>query len=68
MSDKRFQAILAKNRIARELAEYANGELLLIDVVLADLQCIEEVLGEGNQPSVTDIFENNTDASAPFLM
>ena len=66
MSDKRFQAILAKNRIARLLAEYANGEPLLIDVVLADLQCIEDVVGQGNQPSVAAIFENNTDASAPF--
>ena len=68
MNDKEFQAILAKNRIARELAEYANGEPLMIDVVLADLQCIEEVLGRANQPSVTEIFEHNTDDSATFTI
>ena len=66
MDDRKFQAILAKNRIARELAEYANGEVLAIDVVLADLQCIEEVLGRDNQPSVTAIFENNTNLSTTF--
>jgi hypothetical protein len=60
-AEDKFEAILAKNRIARQLARLkATGEEISINVILEDLKAIEKVIGQSNQPSVEDIFENNT--------
>lgn len=61
MTDKRFRAILAKNHIARELADYQQSKLVSLPYILSCLEDIEKYIGEGNQPSVKDIYENNKD-------
>lgn len=56
MTDRKFNAILAKNIIAREvIKEEMNAKR-----IISCLKDIEDYLGEGNQPSVEDIVENNT--------
>ena len=59
MTDKHFDAILAKNQIARELKQKKD------DVSLTNIKnlllIIEEYIGEGNQPSVEDILESEQD-------
>lgn len=57
MSDKRFEAILAKNRIARELSSNEPN----LPVILVDLSVLEHYIGVGNQPSISDIYQNNSD-------
>lgn len=51
MTKKHFNAILAKNDIARELKK-DQPNLGFIKVCLLD---VEKYTGEGNQPSVTEI-------------
>lgn len=62
MKDLKFNAILAKNEIAREIAK---GELNVsrIESLLRD---IENYLGTANQPSVSEIISNNTDLDKQF--
>lgn len=55
--DSSFDAILAKNDIAREMKkEFPNR-----DIILARLFAIEDYIGKGNQPSVIAIFTSLTD-------
>lgn len=63
--DKLFDAILAKNEIARKLAQYKlnKEDELPIDYILYRLIDIELAIGTANQSSVRDIFDNNTDRS-----
>lgn len=56
MSDKHFDAILAKNDIARELSNPEPN----IGFIFSQLAVIEHFIGQANQPSVADIYENNT--------
>jgi hypothetical protein len=57
MKDKHFDAILAKNQIARELKQ--NREDISLNNIKKLLLVIEEYIGEGNQPSVEDILQSN---------
>lgn len=57
-SDKHFEAILAKNDIAREIKNYYNGEDIISEkFILNCLKTIEEFIGESNQPSIKNIIE-----------
>ena len=58
----KFNAILAKNEIAREIAK---GELN-VSRIESLLQDIENYLGTANQPSVNEIISNNTDLDKQF--
>jgi len=62
MKNLKFNAILAKNEIAREIA---TGELNVshIESLLED---IEKYLGTANQPSISEIISNNTDSDKQF--
>ena len=62
MNDLKFNAILAKNEIAREIAK---GELN-VSRIESLLQDIENYLGTANQPSVSEIISNNTDLDKQF--
>lgn len=62
MNDLKFNAILAKNEIAREIAK---GELN-VSRIESLLQDIENYLGTANQPSVNEIISNNTDLDKQF--
>lgn len=66
MKQKKFDAILAKNEIARELAEYVNSEYINVAYFYYKLQELENYLGVGNQPSVEEIINNNTDKEKQF--
>ncbi len=60
MTNKKFNAILAKNNIAREVKDYLNApigerEPIHISYIISELITIEEFLGEGNQPSIKSI-------------
>ena len=53
---KKFDAILAKNDIAREIKQLRNNqEPISFTAIKYALETIELFLGEGNQPSVNDI-------------
>lgn len=63
MTQKHFNAILAKNNIAREVREYFNApqgdrEPIRIGYMINELKAIEEYIGEGNQPSVDSIINS----------
>lgn len=65
MSKKKFNAILAKNNIAREIRDYKNcrvgcSERLNKHYIIECLKDIEDYLGESNQPCVIDIIEDKT--------
>lgn len=60
MSNKKFNAILAKNEIARQMKNYQQDGVS-IDRIMACLNDIEQVIGTANQPSVEDIWESNSD-------
>ena len=62
MNDLKFNAILAKNEIAREIAK---GELN-VSRIESLLQDIENYIGTANQPSVNEIISNNTDLDKQF--
>lgn len=62
MNDVKFNAILAKNEIAREIVK---GELN-VSRIESLLQDIENYLGTANQPSVSEIISNNTDLDKQF--
>ena len=64
MTDKKFNAILAKNEIARELKEGENGGMagevvISRGFVLACLRDIEAYLGQANQPTVDEIIDSD---------
>lgn len=55
---KNFNAILAKNEIAREIRDMTHKPTRChpsIVYLVHNLKIIEKYLGEGNQPSVQDI-------------
>lgn len=55
-TDKHFDAILAKNDIAREVRDsIQQGERMSTNAILYALNQIEAYIGESNQPSVNDI-------------
>jgi hypothetical protein len=56
MDKKQFEAILAKNNIARELR--AGKDNLSISFIAECLKDIEDYVGQGNQPCVADILED----------
>jgi hypothetical protein len=63
MNQKHFDAILAKNDIARELRELwkwenvitNSGGVIHFEYIKSLLKDIEAYIGEGNQPSAEDI-------------
>ena len=57
MTDKHFQAILAKNDIARELRSCDDQAGLNMNLIRAYLDNIEAYIGQGNQPSIKEIIE-----------
>lgn len=57
--DKHFNAILAKNAIAEELADYKKTGELNTDFIMRQLRDIEQYTGEMNQPSAQDTYENS---------
>lgn len=64
MTTKHFDAIVAKNNLARVVRgimrkEYAEMSELPWGQMLYDLQEIEHYLGVGNQPEVTDIVDSD---------
>ena len=64
MTNKHFNAILAKNNIARAIRDYKNApqgsvEPLSIIQIISDLCVIETYMGEGNQPSVNNIYDSS---------
>jgi len=62
MTKKHFEAILAKNMIACEIRDSrfgGSGEILInANVIIECLKDIEDYIGEGNQPCVSDIVED----------
>ncbi len=63
MTSKHFDAIIAKNNIARVLkglqaGEYAELNELPLRQLNFDLREIEIFIGEGNQPSISDIINS----------
>jgi len=69
--DAKFDAILAKNRIARELADLIReGKIRQSDirVILEDLTEIEDFIGEGNQPIAEDIIQVNSRRERQFTI
>jgi len=57
MTDKKFNAILAKNDIAREVRNYQNDNerYVSVDMIRNALRDIEKYIGEANQPKIDDI-------------
>lgn len=55
ISDKHFNAILAKNSIAREIRGCRDGETISTTAIVSDLKIIEEWIGQANQPSIEEI-------------
>lgn len=65
MKDLKFNAILAKNQIAREIAKSVT-EGISVSYIESLLEDIEKYLGTANQPSVSEIISNNTDSDKQF--
>ena len=62
MREIKFNAILSKNCIARELRNFKNfKEKISVDYVIARLQEIENFIGVGNQPNINSILKSNLD-------
>lgn len=57
-SDKKFNAILAKNEILRHLKK-ENISYGAFMCIIECLKNIELVIGEGNQPSINDIINSD---------
>lgn len=59
MTDLHFDAIIAKNNIAREIRDSRqHHEEINASWVEAQLAIIEQFIGEGNQPAISDILES----------
>jgi DNA-binding CsgD family transcriptional regulator len=65
MKDLKFNAILAKNEIAREIAKSVE-EGISVSYIESLLEDIEKYLGTANQPSIREIISNNTDSERQF--
>lgn len=65
MTEKHFDAILSKNIIAKELADYASGDILSVQVCMNALEAIEKYIGEANQPNVQDAFKERLTYHTP---
>lgn len=64
ISQIHFEAILAKNCIAREMAQVKLSKgPVCIDYILDRLEEIEMFIGHGNQPGVRNIYEVNSNNS-----
>jgi hypothetical protein len=65
-----FDAILAKNNIAREISKECNSDNYLVTVnknyIIRLLKDIELYIGTANNPSVVNIFKNNTNINKNF--
>ena len=61
MRELKFNTILAKNDIAREIKDYLKGEPLSISIIINRLRDIELYLGEANQPDITSILNSKLD-------
>ena len=57
--NKKFEAILAKNCIARDLKNFSTDGVIHIDYCIERLKEIEAVIGVSNQPSVKSIIESD---------
>ncbi len=71
MSNKRFLAILAKNEIARDIADAQLSGVISSSAAyftISRLTEIETFLGEGNQPSVGSIYTNNKQENRKFTI
>ncbi len=57
ISEKHFNAILAKNEIARSIRDYERGDEIrfILNTIVDNLKIIEEWIGESNQPTVKEI-------------
>lgn len=67
--DKINEAILSKNEIARKLAMYQRDkEFLPVEYILYRLIDIELAIGTANQPSVKEIFDNNSDRNSKYRL
>ncbi len=65
--EKLFNAVLAKNEIAREIADFRlNKGAINFNLIINRLTEIEEVIGTANQPTASDIFVNNSNSNKPF--
>lgn len=58
MRKKHFDAILAKNDMAREIRTLIETGDCSINFIQYMLKVIEDWIGEGNQPSVQEIWES----------
>ena len=58
MDDLQFNAVLAKNGIARQLKNYQQDGIS-VEYVVACLNDIEAFIGQANQPTVEDILDSN---------
>ena len=61
MRELKFNTILAKNDIAREIKDYLKGEPLSISIIINRLRDIELYLGEANQPDIISILNSKLD-------
>jgi hypothetical protein len=66
MTKKHFNAILAKNNIAREIADCRAGMLMNLGFIQHELEAIESYIGQANQPTVSDIIEYNSKPNSRF--
>jgi len=65
MTQKHFDAIIAKNNIAEVIRQIEKGEFesiseLPMQALEFDLATIEEYIGTGNQPSVDEVIHELT--------
>ena len=61
-ADKKFEIILAKNRLARTIkAICKDNNIKLPNTVISDLTEIEKVTGTANQPTAENILTSNMD-------
>jgi hypothetical protein len=68
MTPKHFKAILAKNDIAREIAQARKyNESISYNFVLSCLEDIEAYIGKGNQPSARNIVDTNIHPSSTTI-
>jgi len=65
--EKLFNAVLAKNDIAREVAYFRiNKNSANFNLIIDRLTEIEKFIGTENQPSAEDIFNNNSNPNKKF--
>ena len=65
MKRQKFDTILAKNEIARELA-HLKLKGINVNYIKSQLQNIENYLGVANQPTIQEIIQNNSDKEKQF--